>query len=263
MRRFGVLAISHGSRDAKWTQLVREACAAAVLPVTASREPIPLECAFLELVEGALIQDGIDRLEEQQVTDILVVPLFISSGSTHMDEIAWALGVKSEPQLPTDLARYRTRAQIHLCDPIDDDPEIAQLLADKLKPITMNPAQEVVLLIGHGSKEQGFHERWRHGLESLAQQVKAIGGYAEADTVMLLPDEVPEKLSWWSQNRQDLAILIAPLFLSQGYFTNQVIPKRLDGYTYRYTGATLLPSPHITAWIERRVHQECEKNIEE
>ncbi len=251
MRKLGVLVISHGSRNLQWVQLVRDAVADVVMPVDLADAPV--ECSFLELVEGCLIQDGIDRLEQSGVTDMIVIPLFVSSGSTHIDEISWALGTKDEPDLETDLQRFRITGNVHLCDPIDDDPEIAQLLVDKLLPLSEAPERELVLLVGHGSKEKGFHGRWRQGLKSLAQQVQAIGGYAEVETVMLLPNQASCKAKAWTKRRPELEVLIAPLFLSAGYFTTKVIPERFEGFTYRYSGETLLPSPHISRWMERRI----------
>lgn len=253
MPECGVLIISHGSRDAKWVQLVRDACTAVKLPE--ALKDAPVECAFLELVEGSLIQDGIDRLEQAGVREMIVVPLFISSGSTHMDEIAWALGVKEQPALETDIEPYRVQARIHLCEPIDDDPEIAEILAEKLAPLSTRPAEELVLLVGHGSQEPGFHERWQRGLTSLAEQVKQLGGYAAADTVMLLPDQAASTMLDWQRKRPDLKVLLAPVFLSEGYFTNKVIPQRFNGYAYQYNGQSLLPSPRVTAWMERKIRE--------
>lgn len=251
MRKLGVLVISHGSRNEEWVKLVRDAVADVVKPEI--MEDAPVECSFLELVEGCLIQDGIDRLELSGVTDMIVVPLFVSSGSTHIDEISWALGVKAEPDLATDLQQFRIESNVHLCSPIDNDPEIAQLLVDKLGPLSEAPERELVLLVGHGSKEKGFHGRWRQGLMSLAQQVQAIGGYAAVETVMLLPNQASCKLKAWQKRRPELDVIIAPLFLSEGYFTNKVIPERFAGFMYRYSGASLLPSPHISRWMERRI----------
>jgi len=251
MRKLGVLVISHGSRNADWVKLVREAVADVVIPEVMADAPV--ECSFLELVDGFLIQDGIDRLEQSGVTDMIVIPLFVSSGSTHIDEISWVLGAKAEPDRETDLEKFRITSRIHLCAPIDDDPEIAQLLVDKLSPLSVSAERELVLIVGHGSKEKGFHGRWRQGLKSLAEQVQTIGGYAAVETVMLLPNQATCKLKAWQKRRPDLDVIIAPLFLSAGYFTNKVIPERFEGFQYKYSGATLLPSPHISRWMERRI----------
>lgn len=252
MRKLGVLVISHGSCNEEWVKLVRDAVADVVKPEVMVDAPV--ECSFLELVEGCLIQDGINRLEQNGVTDMIVVPLFVSSGSTHIDEISWALGVKAEPDLETDMQKFRIACNVHLCAPIDDDPEIAELLVDKLRPLSKSAERELVLLVGHGSREKGFHGRWRQGLKSLAKQVQALGGYAAVETVMLLPNQATCKLKAWQKRRPELDVIIAPLFLSAGYFTNKVIPERFAGFTYRYSGASLLPSPHISRWMERRIN---------
>ncbi|MEW9701932.1 sirohydrochlorin chelatase [Paenibacillus sp. SI8] len=248
MSTYGVLVISHGSRDEGWVKLVDQAVAAVEMPAG-----MPIFSSYLELVEGRLIQDGIYSLEAQGVTDIIVVPLFVSSGSTHIDEISYALGVIPEPVLETDLERFDIKARIHFTSPIDDDPVIAEIIYEKIKELSDAPSQEIVLLIGHGSVEKGFHLKWREGLEQLAQRLKALGGYDEADVAMLLPDQVKRKMLWWAKHKPEHAIVVAPLFLSEGYFTNKVIPSRMEGFQYRYNGQALLPSPLISKWIEKQI----------
>lgn len=247
MPRFGLLTISHGSRSREWVALVDQAVAAARL-----QDGLPVYSSFLEIVEGRLIQDGIDALEKEGVTDLIVVPLFISSGSTHLDEIRYALGVIPEPSLATDLTPFARRARVHFCDPIDRHPTIARIVYDHIGDLSVDPSREIVLVIGHGSDEDGFRERWRDGLAGLAAEVKALGGFAAADSAMLLPDQAPGKLAWWRRMRPDCDVIVAPLFLSAGYFTEQVIPRRLQGCSYRYNGKALLPHPLISRWIEQQ-----------
>lgn len=248
MIKYGVLVISHGSRDAEWVKRVDQAVSDVRVP-----EGVPVESSFLEIVEGRLIQDGIYKLEAQGVTDLIVIPLFVSSGSTHIDEISCALGVIPEPVLETELSPFEIHARIHFCSPIDDDPEIAEIVYDKVKELSVRPEEEIVLLIGHGSKEEGFHEKWRLGLESLAARLKEHGRFDEVDAAMLLPDQVRDKMQRWQMLKPNHAVIVAPLFLSEGYFTNQVIPSRLEGFTYRYNGRSLLPSPRISQWMERQI----------
>ncbi|WP_315971311.1 CbiX/SirB N-terminal domain-containing protein [Paenibacillus sp. N3.4] len=190
------------------------------------------------------------------MTDIIVVPLFVSSGSTHIDEISYALGVIEEPALETDLERFEIQARIHFTSPIDDDPVIAEIIYAKIKPLSDSPSQEILLLVGHGSVEKGFHLKWRKGLELLAGRLKALGGYDEADVAMLLPDQVKRKMAWWAKKKPEHTVVVAPLFLSEGYFTNKVIPCRMEGFEYRYNGLALLPSPLISKWIEKQIASE-------
>ncbi|MCH1639882.1 cobalamin biosynthesis protein CbiX [Paenibacillus timonensis] len=251
VRKPGVLVISHGSPDEHWVALVEAAVAEAAVDLPAG---LPLACAFLETVEGRLmIQDGIDRLESQGVTDMIVIPLFVSSGSTHIDEIAYALGVKDTPEKETDLERFRVSARVFFGDPIDDGPLVAAMVWDKVKRLSVRPEQEVLLLVGHGSVHPGFLQRWERGMASLAAQAGELAGLAGgADYALLNPDSVRSKMRYWSEQR-GMDVIVAPLFLSAGYFTKVTIPKRLEGLAHRYSGEALLPHPLAARWMSQQI----------
>ncbi|MEC0093436.1 sirohydrochlorin chelatase [Paenibacillus macquariensis] len=246
MCRPGVLIISHGSREPNWVALVDESV--NQLPL---QDTIPVAVSFLEIVEGRLIQDGIHLLEEQGVTDIIVIPLFVSSGSTHVDEIAYALGVKEMADCDTDLEPYHIQANIHYGKPMDDDDDVAQMVWDKVRSLCVDVDQQVILLIGHGSIYEGFRERWEKGISSLALKVQAISG-VRVDYALLNPNSLQERTEYW-QREYGYQVIVAPLFLSEGYFTRNVIPERLKGLSYRFSGQALLPHPLISQWIGRQV----------
>jgi sirohydrochlorin ferrochelatase len=244
----GVLVISHGSRNRDWVRLVDE----AIAPLRAFF-PYPVYSSFLEIVEGRLIQDGIDELERLGVTELVVVPLFVSSGSTHIEEISWALGVKETCRCETDMERFRLSARVRMCEPINADDDVVDILYEKMKPLSTDPASELILVVGHGSVLRGFHGVWRKMLEGAAEKLRARGGFAAADMAMLLPDQVGWKLTRWRKQRPELKVIAAPFFISEGYFTEKVIPTRFEGYDVRYNGASLLPHALMTQWMERRI----------
>lgn len=243
----GVLIISHGSKDSGWTQLVDDAVKELSFP-----ESMLVEASFLENVQGRGIQDGIDRLEAAGVTRIFAVPLFVSAGSTHVDEIGYALGAKPAPEKATDLQRFQISAELHFGSPLHDDPLLADMVWDKVKSLSEDRSREVILLIGHGSRHDGFLQRWEQGFRTLAERVKIISGAAKADYALLNPDQLKERAVYWRE--QGYRVIAVPLFLSPGYFTNVEIPKRLSGVEVTYSGeCTLLPHPLLHAWIERQV----------
>jgi sirohydrochlorin ferrochelatase len=257
----GILVISHGSRENAWVQLVDDAIASAAASLRLSN--VPIVSSFLEIVEGRLIQDGIDALAEQGVTDMFVVPLFLSSGSTHVDEIGQAFGFPWVSDLEGDLGTFRVAAKVHYGAPIDDDAEIAELLALNIAELSSEPDKEAILLIGHGSKEKIFHERWQDGLKKLGLRLRLLGGFKRAEYAMLLPDQAAAKLASMQAANPEEAVIVVPLFLSQGYFTNHVIPTRLTGLTYRYNGRAMLPHPAIERWLERQMFNGLQSMIEE
>jgi len=245
----GLLVISHGSREAGWVELVDETVATAR---AALGDALPVEAVFLELVEGRLIQDGIDCMKTAGVTHLLALPLFVSSGSTHVDEIGWALGAYLESRTETELERYQTSSmELTYGKPMDDAAEIVSVVLDRLQEMSKEPAKESILLVGHGSEEAGFREAWERGLTSIADQVIKLGGYATCSTALLLPNQVPERLEMLRRQYPLHEVLVMALFLSQGYFTKEVIPRRLDGVDFacRYDGLTLMPHPNIASWI--------------
>lgn len=246
----GVLIISHGSREPGWVAQVEQAVAEARAQLPGE---LPVEAAYLELVEGRLIQDGVRALEAQGVTDIFALPLFVSSGSTHVDEIGWALGAYAKPRRETDLEPVDVRALLTYGEPIGSDPEIASVLADKLAAYSREPAAEAVLLVGHGSDEPWFYEAWRRELEGLAGELVRIGGFAGADAALLRPDETAARIAALREAHPDARLLAVPVFLSEGYFTSSAVPGRLAGRDCDYVESSLLPHPLVSEWIVHRV----------
>ncbi|MCD9024627.1 sirohydrochlorin chelatase [Cohnella silvisoli] len=245
----GLLVISHGSREPGWVALVDATLEAARAQLGASLE---VEAAFLELVEGRLIQDGIDRLEASGVTHLLALPLFVSSGSTHVDEIGWALGAYDAPRTETDLECYRISAELTYGKPMNDDPELVGVVLDRLKEMSTMPAKESFLLIGHGSQEAGFQEAWEQGLAAISDQLMRFGGFGACSTALLLPNQVKERWQGLHRSHPHNDIIVIALFLSEGYFTKEVIPRRLEGLACRYDGRALMPHPRIADWIVRQ-----------
>ncbi|XID90472.1 sirohydrochlorin chelatase [Paenibacillaceae bacterium WGS1546] len=254
--RPGLLVISHGSREAEWVALVDETMRVVRERLGAS---LLVETAFLELVDERLIQDGIDRLAAAGATHLLALPLFVSSGSTHADEIGWALGALAEPAADTELQPFETRGlRIDYGRPMGNDPEVADIVLQRLRDMSERPEDEIVLLIGHGSAEAGFREAWERELAELAGQAKSLGGYRESSYALLLPDQVGRELDRL-RDRCALGpfrILVQAMFLSEGYFTNAVVTKRLAEYgrglPIRYDGRALMPHPNVAAWIVRQ-----------
>lgn len=254
----GLLVISHGSREAGWVALVDETIEAARVQLG---DTMAIEAGFLELVEGRLIQDGIDRLEAAGVTHLLALPLFVSSGSTHVDEIGWALGAYPEPKVETDLEPYRMPSlQLTYGQPMDGSPELIGVVLDRLKEMSVDPSREIVLLVGHGSEEAGFLEAWERGLAAIAERVVGLGGYASCSFALLLPNQVHERMELLKQENSGRVVLVMALFLSEGYFTNVVVSRRLEGTgvaedAYRYDGRALMPHPNVANWIVRQARE--------
>lgn len=262
----GVLIIAHGSRNLAWVRMVESVVQKAQLPY-------PVEMGFLELVVGKSIPEAIRRLEDKGVKQAFVVPLFVSSGSTHIDEIQYALGIRPVPTLKTELERIPTSLHFHWCPPFDDHPLVADILVDRIEegfrrseikgvqkremewnrvyfpPLPVE--QTAVILVGHGAEYDGFLELWEKMMESLTITVKNRLGVSYVSYGFLRPATLRTAVEIASNKAK--YVFVQPIFLSKGYFTEVVIPQKLEGLTYHYYGCTYLPHPNISIWLRNSI----------
>lgn len=248
MEKTGILIIGHGSSNPSWVDMVDDS--ARML-----KADVPIVTCFLEIVEGRLIEDGIRELEKQGVKRIIAIPLFVASGSTHIDEIGIMLGVKQPDQVALDepIEPIRTHAEIVYCPPMDDHPLIVDILEERIRELTTNPSEEVLLLVGHGADEGEYHQQWESVLQKLAVSLRERCHLKGASYGTLHPNNLRTRAQAVARKNRTIVI---PLFLSEGYFTKKIIPSELEGLSYLYNGKSYLPHPNITRWLQDCIDRE-------
>jgi sirohydrochlorin ferrochelatase len=264
----GVLVVAHGSDESSWNETVQQAVGEVDLSY-------PLELGFLEFTEPD-IHAAVKKLEERGVNKIIAVPLFVSSYSNHIEEIKYVLGLRDtlpegeesaeghggegEPAAEEEvqLTPVVTQAEIVLTPALDDHVMVAGILADRLKTVSGNPAGEVAILVGHGSDTEEGQQKWRETFSSLAGRVKDLLDLKDAGYGFALMGEPAVRESVEQAVNQGDDVLVAPVMLSEGYFTDTVIPNMLlNGLDYSYPGTgnrALLPHSNIARFIELRVN---------
>lgn len=249
MEKRGALVIAHGSSKPEWVAMVDEA-------VEQVEVEVPVAVGFLESVEGRGIPDAIRSLEDQGVKEIVSVPLFVSSGSTHIAEIARMLGVEPPFPVETDVLPLEFDARVRFCRPMDDHPFIARILTERAMELSNAPQNEWLLLVGHGNDAPVLREEWEKAMKHLADQIQRASGFAGVSHATFHPDNLRERAE---ELARDYRLLVVPLFLSEGYFTRRAIPKRLEGISYIYSGQTYLPHPLVSRWITTTVREALEE----
>jgi len=212
---------------------------------------VPMEAAYLELVEGRLIQDGVDRLEAAGVTDLLAIPFSFLPAACMCGKSAgrWAPATNRKAKRtwsrcgfargsPTAVPSTTTRK--------------SRTRAGQDRSVSADPANEAVLLIGHGNAEPEMHRAWLRGMAGLAERIRARGGYAAADFALLKTDDLAEKAESLRRGFPSCRVLAVPVFLSEGYFTAEAVPRRLQGAPCDYAETALLPHPKLAEWIARQ-----------
>lgn len=241
--REGVLVLAHGSSNAYWVQCIEDM-------VASIETDLPITAGYLEQVEGKSIADGVRELEAKGITRIITIPLFICSGSTHLDEIQYALGVKAYSRIETDLALIHPSAEIIWCSAMDAHPYTLSILTERIQACSSSPSEETLLLIAHGSNQSGFQEEWEKMLEQMSTHITSKFTFRAVTYATLLPDNTSKAVNELIPKGR---LLVVPVFLSEGYFTKQLIPRKISQVPCIYEGQTYLPHTLIGKWIEEQI----------
>src|SRR5580692_965971 len=171
--RPGVLLLAHGGHVQTWNEEVRHVADRVDLT-------IPTEIAF-GMASKATIQEGINRLIARGVTEIVAVPLFVSSHSSVIEGTAYLLGLRADApedlkdfvgmdhgassmpaamasgtmtpgSMANDSAKIAEQMKpivasvpIRMTAALDHDELVAQILVDRAASISQNPSREVVI----------------------------------------------------------------------------------------------------------------------
>ncbi|MDE1976675.1 MAG: hypothetical protein KGI84_05385, partial [Elusimicrobia bacterium] len=199
---YGILILAHGA-GREWDSQVY-----AVRDAVNKR--VPAEVAFGMAAPDAM-QAGIDRLEARGLKRIAVVPLFINSHSSVMDQTRYALHLRAAPSMVFIKAMKRLppmvlhmagmdfdprkqvaiHAKLVMTPALDDDPLVAGILIARAKALSRDPSKETVILVGHGPVDRPENNIWLETMRSLCRQIKKAGGFKNAWAATIRDDAPP------------------------------------------------------------------------
>ncbi len=261
----GVLVMARGGSD-DWNRDVK----AALAPLG---EDYPLEMA-LGMADAASLQKGVSALEARGARRIAVVRLFVSSESwrERTEQILGiAPGAPPKPardmHTPDDAParksafwRIETNAVFALSDEgLSDAPEMGTVLVERARGLSRDPANESVLILAHGPRDDAENERWLVRIDARADALRQAMPF-RAVLVETLREDWPEKRkevearvrAFVAQAARDGGRAIVIPFRVQGFGP---YAKVLEGLAYEADGKGLTPSPEIERWARRQVEE--------
>ncbi len=276
--RVGVVLLAHGGSALEWNEEVRHVADQVDLTM-------PTEVAFGMATKSSM-QAAVNRLVARKVTEIVAVPLFVSSHSSVIDSISYLFGLRS--QEPEDLKMFAemdhgngsmtmdhgamshdpsmssearkpisSPVPIRMASALDHHRIVADILGDRAASISRDPAHEVVVLIAHGPVPDDENKLWLANMGTLADEMKQQSHYAGIESLTLRDDaDKPVRDAATQQLRQKVeqiskggnTALIVPLLLSYGGIEDG-LRKRLEGLNYRMPSQALLPDKRIVDWV--------------
>ncbi|MFZ5557345.1 MAG: sirohydrochlorin chelatase [Pseudomonadota bacterium] len=281
----GVVLLAHGA-DYHWNETMRQ----AVRPLA---DRYKVEFVF-SMADQQLIERAVRRLERRGSRAIVIVRVF-GLASAFRDAIERMIGLDVEQGLPDGAANAVTQpeshghehggsghghahahdsgplaggppARIRAAVPItsvgglEADPLFATALLDRARALSREPERETVILVAHGSGDDGKNEHWLGTLEKLAARMRANGGEGfRAIRFATWREDWPDKRAPWVSAVREMvreatseggrAIVIPARTNAQG-------PERefLAGLDFAL-GEGFAPHPLFVRWVDKQVRQ--------
>ena len=273
----GILLLAHGG-SAEWNGRVTELAA----KVNAAR---PTEVAF-GMATRATIQTAIDKLVSRGATEIVAVPLFISSWSTVITSTEYLLGLRQEA--PAALAAYAkmnhapapsapgattgheghgaaadgtkpvvSSVPVRMTPALNDHPIVADILVSRARGLSRSPAEEALIIVAHGPNEDEDNRRWLADMGSLTGRIKQTEKFASIEYLTLrddapkpVRDEATAQLRGIVQRELSAGrrVLVVPLLISFGGI-ERGLRERLNGLAYSLADAALMPDERLATWV--------------
>lgn len=266
----GVLLLAHGGRD-DWNREVLELASQV-------DSTLPVEVAF-GMANKRTIQDAVERLAERDVTEIVAVPLFISSHSSVMRATEFLLGSRADapPQLEA-FARMGARrasggpdrdpdfdwttpleatAPIAMTTALDSHALVAEILLSRALDVSEQPEREVVVVVAHGPTSEEDNALWLANMGILVETIRARTRFSRIQYLTVrddASDPVREQATVELRAvvedavEEGRSVLIVPLLLSYGGI-EAGIRRRLEGLPYRMADQALLPDERLSEWV--------------
>jgi sirohydrochlorin ferrochelatase len=262
----GTIVIAHGG-DSLWNATVRRSIAGA-------NTGGPVELSFLMGPEAAhaRFQDAVTRLEKQGVSEIVVVPLLVSSFSGHYDQIRYLAGdsVRLDEQMTHHLhmagiEKPTAKVPLRLAKALDNSYEVARILSDRALALSKIPKDAALFIVGHGPNSAEDYAAWMENLRPVADSVKAWTGFKDV-RVDMVRDDAPASVRAEAVRRvrelidlQAMAtgrdVIVIPVLISKGMVSRDKVPNDIRGTRSVYAGEPLAPHPILARWVERRVRE--------
>lgn len=269
--RYGVLVMAHGG-TADWNETVQNS-------VRSLQDHYPVQVAF-GMADAGSLQAAVEKLEQQGVTDIGVVRLFISEHSWY-ERTRQILGLQEgAPPRPVGhdegshghaeghggssvpvhrMAFWRLDSAARFAvsrEGLANAGEVEAILLDRARQLSINPAEETLVVIAHGTENDAENAAWIEHIRSRTGLVSRTLPFNEVKVFTLREDwkdkrtEATAAIRAYidSADQAGKRVLVLP-FRVQGFGPYAEV---LEGLPYVANELGLTPHENITAWISRQ-----------
>lgn len=270
---YGILLLAYDV-DVKWRQelgsLAQQLKGHAVESVTS--------------VDQVSLQRAVDKLAAQHAAKIVAVPIETLSGAPWLDQARFLFGVRAEPardvpdpessdaadkkikpphapsalKLPSSAPRLASPVPLELAPALDKSPLLVDILADRAKALSKDPAREGLVLVGIAPRSDAALKDWLTDAQDAASKIGAKAGFREA---LALGVREGVRADQQDKDRRVLRaamrglarkgrVVVVPLS-PQAERTGAMFKKELGGFfAYRWDGRGVQGDRRLQDWIK-------------
>lgn len=260
-KSIGIVLVNHGSRSATW----RDALTALESKVRDSILALPgvktVKTAFMEYTEPSLATQ-LKSCDSLGLSDIIIVPVFLTVSTHSFDDIPTIIGQKEDPQSMENLKiekieRYTPDATTYITPLLDFSGIMKQNVLRRVLSLSADPKKEGLTLIGYG--DATYAKEWSSLFKDIAEYVKQKSGIDEysygwcGHLVHYSPDSTTAAIERVLELKEK-AIVIPVLLAHDEMFQIKIIGDGINKVSdnkqkVKYRPDAILPDTNVDHWI--------------
>lgn len=251
----GVLVLSHGVGENSDRMMVQ-----ALNPISSER---PTAVAFgMAMMTSSQIQSAVNDLTERGAERIIVVPNGTTTPYNTLTRQWKYIFAMGEEATYLEVPRVESDAEFHMTAHFEDSPLISEILYDHAREVSRNPANEFVMIIGHGPEDAVDNGPDLEILNAHVDWIKARNEFADVRIWNLQDDAIPpvrksnvKKIRRWITKANDQGqdvIVVAIAAASHG--VQQHIREDLRGLDYTFADKGMSEHPNYMIWMESAIN---------
>ena len=247
----GVLILSHGVGENSDRMLIE-----AIEPVS-SRWPTAVGFG-MAMMQSAYLQSAVDDLQARGATTIVLVPNGTTTPYNSLTrQWKYIFDIDGQESTYLDVPKIQSDARFVLADHFGDSELITEILYEHAKDVSKDPANEVVIIVGHGPEDTEDNGPDLEILRAHVDRIAAKNEFADVKIINLQDDAIPairesnvRKLRRWVKqaDKKDQTPIVAVLAAaSHGVQTH--IRQDLRGLDYVFADKGMSENPKYIEWL--------------
>ncbi|MCX7728529.1 MAG: CbiX/SirB N-terminal domain-containing protein [Bacteroidia bacterium] len=262
-KKIGILLVNHGSRSETWRNALLDLEKRVKDSLLRYTNVSDVKTAFMEYTEPS-IATRLKQMDSLGVSDIIIVPVFLTVSPHTFEDIPTIVGMKENPESMEllkmeKIERYTPKAKVHITPLLDFTDILKKNVLSRARVLSTNPDKESIVLIGYG--DERYLKEWENLFAEVGKYVNDQLGIKHYEygwcghLVKYNPEETTKAVNK-ALEQSHVAIVIPVLVAHDEMFQIKIIGggiEKVKEYTTRvkYKPDAILPDAHVENWIKQ------------